>query len=120
MDAHRAVVGLRPESDMTWNDGFSHVRKDYLASWSGNGRVGMETRVAKLETNVEHIKNSITDIKHDIREFKGEVQEFKKSVHAEFKEVRRQARTDFRLLFGTIITVALGMAGLMAKGFQWL
>mgnify|MGYP000722284598 FL=1 len=28
--------------------------------------------------------------------------------------------TDFRLIFGAIITVALGLAALMAKGFGWL
>jgi hypothetical protein len=36
------------------------------------------------------------------------------------KELRRDDRTDFRLLFGAIIVVALGLAGLMAKGFHWL
>lgn len=27
---------------------------------------------------------------------------------------------DFRVLFGALIAVALGLAGLMAKGFHWL
>jgi len=29
-------------------------------------------------------------------------------------------QTDFRLLFGAIIAVTLGLAALMAKGFHWL
>jgi hypothetical protein len=29
-------------------------------------------------------------------------------------------QSDFRMLFGVIIAVALGIAGLMAKGFHWL
>ena len=63
---------------------------------------GMEARVAKLESAVEHIQRDLGEIKIDIREVKGE------------------ARSDFRLLFGALIFVALGLAGLMARGFNWL
>ncbi|WP_347557157.1 hypothetical protein [Robbsia sp. KACC 23696] len=28
--------------------------------------------------------------------------------------------TDFRILFGATIAVAVGLAGLMAKGFHWV
>lgn len=37
-------------------------------------------------------------------------------------EVRslREARTDFRIIFTAIITVALGLPVLMAKGFHWM
>jgi hypothetical protein len=31
----------------------------------------------------------------------------------------KDAREDFRILFGALIVVALGLAGLMAKGFRW-
>lgn len=62
----------------------------------------MEARVAKLESDVSHIQRDITDIKSDI------------------KEIRNHQRSDFRVLFGALITVALGLAALMAKGFGWL
>lgn len=62
----------------------------------------MEARVAKLESDVENIKNSIKDIKDDVR------------------EIKRDARTDFRLLFGALIVATLGLASLMAKGFNWI
>ena|SRR6266404_29188 len=62
---------------------------------------GMEARVAKLEASVEHIQRDTADIKSDLR------------------TLRDHARTDFRILFGAIITVALGLAGLMGKGFHW-
>lgn len=62
----------------------------------------MEARVAKMESAVEYIQRDLGEIKLDIR------------------EIKRDARFDFRLLFGAIITVALGLAGLMAKGFGWL
>ncbi len=34
--------------------------------------------------------------------------------------LRSEARTDFRLLFGALIAVALGLAGMMAHGFRWI
>ncbi|MBY7811640.1 hypothetical protein KW448_08270 [Vibrio fluvialis] len=69
---------------------------------NGDGGNGMEARVAKLESDVSHIQRDITDIKSDI------------------KEIRNHQRSDFRVLFGALITVALGLAALMAKGFGWL
>lgn len=75
----------------------------------GGGGGDMEARVAKLEAHVEHIDSTLTDIKQDIRE-----------IRSDLKEVRGDARNDFRLLFGALIAVALGLAGLMAKGFGWL
>lgn len=63
---------------------------------------GMEARVAKLEASMEFVQRDIAEIKSDIR------------------EIKRDARGDFRLLFGAIISMGLGLAGLMAKGFGWL
>jgi len=63
---------------------------------------GMEARVAKLESDVGHVQNDIKDIKQDLRDLK------------------KESREDFRILFGALIFVALGLAALMAKGFHWL
>ena len=62
----------------------------------------MDARIAELESNVDHIQSDTREIKQDIREMKVD------------------ARTDFRILFGSIIGVAIGLAGLMAKGFGWI
>jgi hypothetical protein len=62
----------------------------------------MASRIAKLESDVDHIQSDIREIKQDIREIKVE------------------ARTDFRVLFGSLIGVAVGLAALMAKGFGWV
>lgn len=62
----------------------------------------MEARVAKLESTTEYIQRDIAELKVDVR------------------ELRQDLKTDFRILFGAIIAVALGLAGLMAKGFGWL
>jgi hypothetical protein len=81
-------------------------REVVVGPWSplggGPHDPGMEARVAKLEAHIEHIQSDITEIKSDVR------------------EIKRDARTDFRLVFGAIIFVALGLAGLMAKGFHWI
>jgi hypothetical protein len=58
--------------------------------------------IAKLEAHIEHIRSDIGKIKNDIR------------------KIKRHDRTDFRLLFGALIFVALGLAGIMAKGFHWI
>ena len=59
---------------------------------------GMEARIAKLETAMEYVQRDISELKTDVRAIR---------------------TTDFRILFGAIITVALGLAGLMGKGFNW-
>lgn len=63
---------------------------------------GMEARVAKLEAAMEFVQRELSDIKADLR------------------EVKRDARTDFRITWGAMITGFLSLAGLLAKGFGWL
>lgn len=75
---------------------------DLKGNGGGGTSDGMEARVAKLEADIGHIKTSLSDVRSEVR------------------ELRSDARTDFRLLFGALIFVALGLAGLMAKGFKWL
>jgi len=56
-----------------------------------------------LETSfLEHIESDIRDIKTDIR------------------DIRQNGFHMFLITWGGIIAVALGLAGLMAKGFGWL
>ncbi|MBF8720213.1 hypothetical protein IRZ56_01160 [Pseudomonas guariconensis] len=62
----------------------------------------MEARIAKLETHVEYIRRDLDVIVDDLREH------------------RKETRSDFRILFGALITATLGLAALMAKGFGWL
>ncbi|EJJ3880510.1 hypothetical protein NI295_001053 [Salmonella enterica] len=62
----------------------------------------MEARVAKLESDVAHIDSTLQEMKGDMR------------------EMRRDLRSDFRILFGALITVAIGLASIMARGFHWI
>ncbi len=66
-------------------------------------------RAGRMESDISYIKRDISDLKDDI-----------KDIRSDIKGIRSEMRNDFRLLFGAIITVTLGLAGLMAKGFGWL
>lgn len=82
---------------------------DRLTSGGNDGGDMLESRVARLESDVSHIRLDIEHIKSDIRDMRHDI-----------RDVRKDMQSDFRMLFGCIIAVALGLAGLMAKGFHWL
>lgn len=73
----------------------------------------MEARVAKLEAHFEYIRR-------DLDTLKGDVSEFRTETKTSIGKVRDNLERDFRLVFGVVIVVALGLAGLMAKGFHWI
>lgn len=84
-------------------EAIERIEKRALKSDGGGPHNGdMEARVAKLEASMEYVQRDIGEIKTDVR------------------QIKEHARTDFRQLFGALIVVALGLAGLMAKGFHWL
>jgi hypothetical protein len=61
----------------------------------------MEARVAKLEALAETTDKRLSLVEQDIREF------------------RRDMRSDFKVTWAGIFAVALGISGLLAKGFHW-
>ncbi len=73
----------------------------------GNG--GVEARIARLESDVAHLCTDVADIKLDLRELR-------KDMYGEFKTIR----DDFRILWGALMFLGIGLAGMMAKGFGWL
>lgn len=94
-----------PDNNVRYINPDDHQQK--LADGGGGGdNRHMEARVAKLESTVEFIQRDIADIKTDV-----------KDVRRDITSIRT---TDFRVLFGAIIAVALGLAAIMAKGFGWL
>jgi hypothetical protein len=62
----------------------------------------MEARIAVLEEIAVSTRATLKDLRDDLR------------------TVRARQEADFRILFAALIGVALGMAGLMAKGFHWV
>lgn len=90
----------------------------------------MGTRVSKLEAAVEHVQADLADIKatlriHDakfdsLRDHLDGMRDRIDGTRDRIDGVRDRMERDFRVLFGALIAVTLGLAGLMAKGFQWL
>ena len=62
----------------------------------------MAQRTGKLEADMTHVQKDIGVMKNDV------------------SQIRERQDRDFRLLFGAVITVALGLGGLVAKSFGWL
>jgi hypothetical protein len=76
------------------------------AGGGGGDNGAMEARLAKLEAAQEFIQRDIKELKDGVRAIKGDITAIR--------------TTDFRIIFGALIAVALGLAGLMAKGFHWI
>jgi len=86
----------------------------------------MEARVAVLEQIAKDTKDILGELKLDMREMRQEMREMRHEMREmrqesskEFASVRQDQKNDFRLLFGAIITLAIGLSGVMAHGFRW-
>ncbi|MBE4809167.1 hypothetical protein IM294_21810 [Enterobacter cloacae complex sp. P43RS] len=69
----------------------------------------MDGRVARIESDISYIKRDIQDLKGDIKDLRSDIRDIRTDMH-----------TDFRITFGALIAVALGLAGIMARGFGWM
>jgi len=68
----------------------------------GSGGDGVESRIARVESDVKNIFIHLGDIKIDIRELRSDI------------------KTDFRILWGALFVATIGLAGMLAKGFEWI
>ena len=115
--------------------GVSQTDHVTFGSNGSGGHVSLDARVAKLESSVAHIQSDIAEIKTDLRDMRAEYKSDMTQMRTEQKsdmaqmraeqksdiaDLRTDQRQDFRLLFAALSAVALGLAGLMAKGFGWL
>jgi hypothetical protein len=69
----------------------------------------MEPRVLRLETACDRLSRDVGRMDADMTHIKETL-----------KHIAERQERDFRLLFGALITVAIALSGLMAKGFGWL
>jgi hypothetical protein len=79
--------------------------------------------MSDVEEKVDQLQVGLGVLKVDVAVLKADVSVLKRDLHEvrqDIKDVRTHQERDFRLLFGTVIAVTLGLAGLMAKGFGWL
>lgn len=76
----------------------------------------MEARVAVLEQIAKSTEASLARIESRFDRIDSKFD----AVNGKFDTVTTRHDKDFRITFGAVITVALGLAGLMAKGFHWI
>lgn len=72
----------------------------------------MEARVAVLEEIAAATKQATAGLWQEMRDLRSD-------TNRRFDLMRDAMERDFRILFGALITVTLGLAALMAKGFHW-
>jgi hypothetical protein len=102
----------------------------------------MEARIARIETHIEHLNANVADLRTGFARLDAKVDDFyfrldakidgvEKRLDAKIDgvEQRLDAKIDrlgikvdrnFVVLGGMIVSLGVGMAGLMAKGFHWL
>ena len=87
----------------------------------------LDSRVGKLEVTCEHLVAEFREIREEMRAIRAEMREEFKVIRDDMREMRedqrdlrRSAMTDFCILFGALITVAVTLAGTMARGFGWI
>jgi hypothetical protein len=72
----------------------------------------MEARVAVLEEIASATKATLAELKSGQDRLRDE-------LRTGLDAARDRQERDFRLTFGALIGVALGLAAIMAKGFKW-
>ncbi len=102
----------------------------------------MEERIARIETHVEHIVADVADLRGSVTRLDAKIDALASRLDTKIDDLGRRldakiddlgrrldARIDaldakldrhFLVLGGMIVSLAVGMAGLMAKGFHWL
>ncbi len=83
----------------------------------------MEARVAVLEEIARSTKAALERIERDVKaqgiEMRAGFAEVRGELQTGLNDARDRHDRDFRLTFAAIIFVALGLAGLLARGFHW-
>jgi len=73
----------------------------------------VETRLSELRQDIVALRSETSNGFNDMRKSFDRVDE-------KFDRVNDKQERDFRILFGAIIFVALGLAGLLARSFAWI
>jgi hypothetical protein len=90
----------------------------------------MDARIAVLEEIAAATKDGIADLRLETRDANGRIDAMRGEMNRRFEAMtndmnrrfdamRGAQEHDFRIMFSALITTALGLAALMAKGFHW-
>ncbi|MBX5462362.1 MAG: hypothetical protein IRZ28_14885 [Steroidobacteraceae bacterium] len=76
----------------------------------------METRIDRLESYFASLARDVGRIESDVGHLRARLA----GVESDVKQLVQRQERDFRVLFGALMTVAVGLATLLAKGFGWI
>ncbi len=76
----------------------------------------MNARVAVLEQIAADTRAALSDIRLDLRDMRVELRD----MRGDLRGMRIMHERDFRLAFGAVISVAIGLAYLIARASHWL
>lgn len=96
------------------------AKASYRRISNGDGGDGGDMWQQSVETRLSELRQDVAQLRSDVNSGFGDIRQRFNRVDDKFGEVREKQERDFRLLFAALITVALGLAALMAKGFQWI
>ena len=102
-----------------------HITAEYPAMENRLSRLEvattqLDTRLARVEVTLESIGEDLNGLRTDFRDLRNDMNHLRDQSRNDMSHLRDQSRMDFRVLFGAMISLALGMAALMAKGFHWI
>lgn len=83
------------------------------------GQLGLVKDISGLAKRQE-LEELRAETHEEFRLVRCEMRSLRTELKAEIGILRNDARADFRLLFGALITLAIGMTGLLAKAFHWI
>jgi septal ring factor EnvC (AmiA/AmiB activator) len=102
-----------------------HITAEYPAMENRLSRLEvtttqLDTRLARVEVTLEPIREDVNGLRADFRDLRNDMSHLRDQSRTDMSHLRDQSRMDFRVLFGAMISLALGMAALMARGFHWI
>ncbi len=107
----RAFVAAN-ENDLAQSRVPRRLPEDGGGGHDGGMPPDLPERVAVLETHIGHINQNVEAIRKDVGDIRGIMRD-------DAKEFRSLLLKSFTITWGGLIFAALGLAGLMAKGFKW-
>jgi uncharacterized coiled-coil protein SlyX len=79
----------------------------------------MEARVAVLEEIASATKQAVAGLQQEVHDLRTETSRRDDTLRDTIDALRDTGEVNFRIMFGALITTALGLAALMAEGFHW-
>lgn len=100
-----------------------------------SSKISQQEMVQDIRELRQEVKQDIGALRQEVKqdtstlrqEIKQDIGALRRGINTDFSYLRQEmyrlqqnSRSDFRLLFGAMISLAIGMSGLVAKAFHWI